>query len=253
MKNETAPMVKEGKPSELIPSLRTVVSTPVPFYHENLEDKIYDRLKAMIVERILQPGERIQLTHLCREMGVSRTPLLNALKRLSAERLVEWVSRHGIYVRRFTLQETVDLYEVRVALESLAARLAAERATAGDVDRLEAMFRDVEISDTPNAMRQYTPLDRKFHWQIVELSGNRQLVEALQSIHMQIFAYQDGIARTIAESVPEHYEFLRALRARDGAACERLMRDHHSRAVERLKRKMEAETGTSKEQEHEKS
>jgi DNA-binding GntR family transcriptional regulator len=58
---------------------------------------------------------------------------------------------------------------------------------------------------------------------------------------MQIFAYQDGIARTVAESVPEHYEFLRALRARDGQACERLMREHHSRAVVQLEQKMEPE------------
>jgi DNA-binding GntR family transcriptional regulator len=179
-------------------------------------------------------------------MGVSRTPLLTALKRLSAERLVEWVSRHGIYVRRFTAREMVELYEVRVALESLAARLAAERATPADVDRLEAMFRDVDTSETREAMQRYTPLDRQFHWQIVQLSGNSQLAAALQSIHMQIFGYQDGIARTIAESVPEHLQFLQALRARKASTCERLMRDHHTRAVERLKQKLKEEETAKK-------
>ncbi|MFB3818573.1 MAG: GntR family transcriptional regulator [Candidatus Methylomirabilales bacterium] len=211
------------------------------FEHQNLEEKIYDRLKAMIMDRRLRPGARIRLSELGREMGVSRTPMLNALKRLSAERLVEWVSRHGIYVRRFTTQEMVELYQVRVALEGLAARLAAEWATPQDVDRLEALFRDVDTSETPEALRRYMPLDREFHWRIVELSRNRQLAAALQSIHMQIFAYQDGIARTIAESVPEHLEFLKALRARDGETCERLMREHHGRAVERLRRRAEAE------------
>jgi len=220
----------------------------VRLHHENLEDKIYARLKSMIIDKRLRPGDRIRLTELCQEMGVSRTPLVNALKRLSAERLVEWAPRYGIYVRRFTAQEMVDLYEVRVALESLAARLAADRVTGPDIDRLEAMFRDVLIDDTPEAMRRYTPLDREFHWRIVELSGNQQLAAALQSIHMQIFAYQDGIARTIAESVPEHYEFLRALRARDGAACERLMREHLSQAVVRLRQKMQVEAQTRKEE-----
>jgi DNA-binding GntR family transcriptional regulator len=215
-------------------------------YYENLEDKIYNRLKAMILDKALRPGERLQLAQLGAEMGVSRTPLVNALKRLSAERLVEWVNRYGIYVRRFTAQEMVDLYEIRVALESLAARLAAERVTTAEIDRLEDMFRNVDTSETPEAMRKYTPLDRDFHWRIVELSGNRQLVAALESIHMQIFAYQDGIARTIAESVPEHKEFLRALRARDSATCERLMRTHHSLAVERLKQKTAAEPPTEK-------
>jgi DNA-binding GntR family transcriptional regulator len=219
---------------------------PVGLHHENLEDKIYDRLKSMILEKQLRPGERIRLTQLSQAMGVSRTPLLNALKRLSAERLVEWAPRYGIYVRRFTAQEMVDLYEVRVALESLAARLAASRVTEADIDRLEAMFTDVAIDDTPEAMRQYTPLDREFHWQLVELSGNRQLAEALQSIHMQIFAYQDGIARTVAESVPEHLELLRALRAHDAARCEQLMRTHHTLAVERLTQKLTAESDSPK-------
>jgi GntR family transcriptional regulator, rspAB operon transcriptional repressor len=225
----------------------TETTSALRLRHENLEDKIYDRLKSMIIDKLLRPGDRIRLTELCREMGVSRTPMLNALKRLSAERLVEWVSRHGIYVRRYTAQEMVDLYEVRVALESLAARLAAERVTEADLTRLEAMFRDVVIDDTPEAMRRYTPVDREFHWRIVELSGNQQLAAALQSIHMQIFAYQDGIARTIAESVPEHREFLRALGSRDGATCERLMREHHSRAVARLKQRLQVETDTRKE------
>jgi len=234
-------MVNEAKSSAGIPDLHAVGSAPVPLYHENLEDKIYERLKAMILDKALRPGDRLQLARLGKEMGVSRTPLVNALKRLSAERLVEWAPRYGIYVRRFTAREMVDLYEIRVALESLAARLAAERVTEADIDRLDAMFQDVVIDDTPEAMRKYTPLDRDFHWRIVELSGNQQLAAALQSIHMQIFAYQDGIARTVAESVPEHKEFLRALRARDGATCERLMRTHHSLAVARLKQKMAAE------------
>lgn len=230
-------MIENRQRTEPTPDARAAMSN-APLYYENLEEKIYDRLKAMILDKALRPGERLQLSQLGKEMGVSRTPLVNALKRLSAERLVDWVNRYGIYVRRFTAQEMVDLYEIRVALESLAARLAAERVTAVDIDRLEEMFRDVDTSETPDAMRKYTPLDRDFHWRIVELSGNRQLVAALESIHMQIFAYQDGIARTIAESVPEHREFLKALRARDGATCERLMRTHHTLAVERLQRRM---------------
>ncbi len=237
-------MANAARSSGSTPGSRPVEppASPLLLYHENLEHKIYERLKAMILDKALRPGERLQLARLGKDMGVSRTPLVNALKRLSAERLVEWTPRYGIYVRRFSAQEMVELYEVRVALESLAARLAAKRITDADIDRLEAMFRGVTISDTPEAARRYTPLDREFHWRIVELSGNSQLAAALQSIHMQIFAYQDGIARTVRESVPEHLEFLRALRARDAGTCERLMRKHHSRAVERLRQRVKAET-----------
>jgi len=216
--------------------------SPVPpIHHENLEDKIYHRLKAMIVEKTLLPGERFLLSRLSRDMGVSRTPLVNALKRLAQEQLVEWVSRRGIYVRRFTRREMVDLYEVRVALEGLAARLAAERIGDPELDELEAMFRRVDTKPSPGALRRYTELDRQFHWRIVELSGNQQLANALNSIHMRIFGYQYGLARPMSESIKEHREFLKALRAHDSDTCERLMRRHHGLSVERLKKAAELE------------
>jgi DNA-binding GntR family transcriptional regulator len=235
-------MVKSGKSSEPIAPLRTAVSGPVPRrYKENLEDKIYDRLKAMIVDRALLPGERLQLTKLGTEMRVSRTPLINALKRLAAERLVEWVNRHGFYVRRFTRREMADLFEIRVALESLAARLATERMRDAEIEELEAMFRGLEVPANEETPWSYVILDRQFHWRIVELSGNPQLVTALGSINMQIFAYQFGMSRSMAESLPEHHEILRALRNRDAALCEQLMREHHGRTTARLRQMADLE------------
>ncbi len=235
-------MSRRMQTADPAPFARPAPPAPLPIQHENLEDKIYDRLKAMIVEKSLSPGERIQLSRLSRQMGVSRTPLVNALKRLAQEQLVEWVSRRGIYVRRFSKREMVDLYEVRVALEGLAVRLAAERTDGAEVDRLERIFHGVDVRSTPAALRRYVELDREFHWRLVELSGNRQLVTALKAINMLIFAYQYGLlARTISASLREHRQILKALRVRDGEACERLMRAHHGRSVERLWKEAEAE------------
>src|SRR5512147_1121588 len=107
--------------------------SPLLIEHENLDDKIYARLKALIADGTLAPGERILQEKLAREMGVSRTPLVNALKRLGQERLVEWVSRRGIYVKRFTMREMAQLFEVREGLEPIAARLAATRIAPDEV------------------------------------------------------------------------------------------------------------------------
>jgi DNA-binding GntR family transcriptional regulator len=228
------------KPLSLRRTIRPTAAPPIRIEHENLDDKIYARLKTMILERRLLPGERFLLSQLSRQMGVSRTPLVNALKRLAQEQLVEWVSRRGIYVRRFTKREMADLYEVRVALEGLAVRLAATRIHGLEVGQLEALFRDVDLQPTPAALRRYVELDREFHWRLVELSGNRQLLNALKAINMLIFAYQYGLlARTISESLREHRRILKALRARDGETCERLMRAHHGRSAEKLRREAE--------------
>ena len=106
----------ETGPGQLLQSVRTGALS-LAIQHENLEDKIYTRLQALIVERKILPGERIPPDQLAREMGVSRTPILNALKRLAQERVVEVFPRRGIYVRRFTKREMARLFAVREVLE----------------------------------------------------------------------------------------------------------------------------------------
>jgi DNA-binding GntR family transcriptional regulator len=225
-------------------SRRTPRSTALPslrIEHENLDDKIYARLKALIAERRMLPGERILQDRLAREMGVSRTPLVNALKRLAQERLVEWVSRRGIYVKRFTKREMARLFEVREALEGLSARLAAPRIDGVEADQLIEMFRGLDLSPTPAAVRKYVERDRYFHWRLVEIAGNEQLAQALESVNMMFFAYQDGLVRPAAETIHEHYPILEAMRRHDPDASEAAMRLHIRRSVERLEKEAEAE------------
>ena len=220
---------------------RRPVTPSLRIEHENLDDKIYARLKTMIVERRMLPGERILQDHLAREMGVSRTPLVNALKRLAQERLVEWVSRRGIYVKRFTKREMARLFEVREALEGLSARLAAPRMDPAEANQLIEMFRSLDVTPTPAAVRKYVERDRYFHWRLVEIAGNEQLAQALESVNMMFFAYQDGLVRPAAETVQEHYPILEALRRHDPEASEAAMRLHIRRSVERLEKEAEAE------------
>lgn len=209
--------------------------------HENLEDKIYTRLKALIVGRKILPGERIPLDQLSREMRVSRTPILNALKRLAQERVVEVFPRRGIYVRRFTKREMARLFAVREVLEGLAARLAAGRIERSEVERLAASFRGCKGPSTAALVRQYVQRDRAFHARLVKVAGNEQLTAALESVYMMFFAYQDGLVRPPAETLPEHQAILEALDRRDPEASEAAMRLHLRRSAAQLEQEAEAE------------
>lgn len=209
--------------------------------HENLEDKIYTRLRALIGSRRILPGERILLDQLARRMGVSRTPVLNALKRLAQERLVELLPRRGIYVRRFTKREMARLFRVREALEGLSARLAATRIERADTDRLAELFRGFEGKLTPALIRRYVERDRRFHWRLVEIAGNEHLAAAMDSVNMMFFVYQDGLVRPPVETLPEHRAILQALRQRDPEASEAAMRLHVRRSVERLEQEADME------------
>jgi len=211
--------------------------------HENLDDKIYSRLKRMIADGELPPGQRILQEKLARDMGVSRTPLVNALKRLAQERLVEWVSRRGIYIKRFSLKEMAQLFEVREGLESVAARLAATRIKQAEVRAFTRMFEGFGVKPSPAEVRRYLKCDRQFHWRLVELTDNPHLAAAMESVNMMISAYQVGVPRSLAESLPEHRTILEALARRDPDASEAAMRVHIRRSVERLWQRARSEEG----------
>ncbi|MGH7312158.1 MAG: GntR family transcriptional regulator [Candidatus Rokuibacteriota bacterium] len=206
----------------------------VPIQHENLDDKIYAQLKGLLATRQLPPGQRIVPERLAQQMGVSRTPLLAALKRLAQERLVEWVSRRGIYIRRCTKREMARLFELREVLEGLAARLAATRVTAEEVGRLVGLFQGLDVSPTAAAVRRYIERDRHFHGRLVELAGSPPLAQAMDTVNMLVFAYQDGLVRPAAETVREHWPILDALGRRDPDGAEAAMRHHIRRSTERL-------------------
>jgi DNA-binding GntR family transcriptional regulator len=215
--------------------------SPLRIEHENLDDKIYARLKGMIADGALPPGQRILQEKLAREMGVSRTPLVNALKRLAQERLVEWVSRRGIYVKRFTMREMAQLFEVREGLEPIAARLAATRIAPAEVNRFKQMFDGFSTKPSAAEVRRYLKCDRQFHWRLVELTENPHLAAAMESVNMMISAYQVGVPRSLAESLPEHRAIIDALGRRDPDASEAAMRAHIRRSVERLWQRARAE------------
>lgn len=209
--------------------------------HANLDDKIYARLKRMIAEGQLEPGQRIFQEKLASDMGVSRTPLVSALKRLTQERLVEWVSRRGIYVKQFSLKEVAQLFEVREGLEPIAARLAATRISPGEVRQFKRLFDGFSTKPSPADVRRYLKSDRRFHWRLVELTENPHLAAAMESVNMMISAYQVGVPRSLAESLPEHRAILEALGRGDPDASEAAMRVHIRRSVERLWQRARAE------------
>ena len=145
----------DGVTSVVGPSPRGANGGGLPVERANLDDHIYARIKAMIVDGTLLPGERVVPEQLARDMDVSRTPTLSALKRLSQERLITWRSRRGVFVRRLSKRELAMIFEVREVLEGLATRRAATLITPPQVERLHALFADIDPTDTPANRRAY--------------------------------------------------------------------------------------------------
>lgn len=207
-----------------------------PIDHVNLDDKVYARVRSMLASGRLEPGSRIVQEDLAAMLGVSRTPLVNALKRLAQEGLLTWVPRRGIFVRSLDAAELARLFEVRACLEPLAAELAARAITRQEALDMERTWTSMaELPDTPESHGLFVERDRAFHWRLAELSGNSYLMAALAPVNALASAYLHGAPRPWEDTVPDHLSIIEGLRNGDPTASAQAMRHHISLTLDALR------------------
>ena len=214
--------------------------------HENLDFKVYRELKAMIVDRRFEPGDKILQEKIAREFGVSRTPLMCALKKLEQEKLVQAVPRRGFYVRRFTKEEVLEAFELREILEGLAARRAAEVITPAQAEKLRGFFREADRTDSPQDIKRYAEEDRRFHQFLIELGGFDLLNDILENYNIITVSYRidvmEGLVRHPRETLPEHHALIEAIASGRPEQAEKLARQHFNRSRQQLLKEMRQET-----------
>ncbi len=210
--------------------------------HENLDFKVYRELKSMIVDRKLKPGDKILQEKIAREFGVSRTPLMCALKKLEQEKLVQAVPRRGFYVRRFTREEVLEAFELREILEGLAARRAAHIISPVQADRLRGFFRDADLSDSTQGIKRYAEEDRRFHQFLIELGWFDLLNDILENYNIITVSYRidvmEGLVRHPRETLPEHEALIEAIASGKPEQAEKIARQHFNRSRQQLMKDM---------------
>ena len=213
--------------------------------HENLDQKAYEIIKSMITERQILPGEKIPQEKLAQELGISRTPLVSALKFLEHEKLVESKPRRGYFVRLFSKQEMVSIFELREVLEGLAAKRAAANITNKEIEILNGFFRAFAESTNITDFRAYAKEDRRFHNFITEIGAKEFLKSILQTCNIIAASYQylssEGLVRPPSETIEEHLAVIDAIGNRDSAAAEKLMRQHLKNTIVHLRQEIEEE------------
>ena len=207
--------------------------------HENLDQKAYSIIKKMITDRKLLPGDKISQEKLAQDLGISRTPLVSALKYLEMEKLVEAKPRRGFYVRLFTVQEMVSIFELREVLEGLAARRAAAHITDVQIEKLNRFFAPFKSEENITDLRTYARQDRQFHSFVTEVGAKEFLKSILQTYNIISFSYQvissEGLIRSPNETIQEHLAITEAICSRDANKSEELMRHHFKQSIARLK------------------
>lgn len=194
-----------------------------------LTDKAYSQIKEWIINFRLGPGSHLSIQDLADSLGASRTPVREALSRLEQEYLVARTPMKGFAVKTLDLNEIEDLFEVRAALEGVAARQAAERMNPNIRADLAAALRTTASWIKKREKSRLIPLEQNFHMKILEASGNVPLIEVGRGILERIWAIQRFNIITsdmLTEAHAQHEEIFEALCAGNPRLAEAAMRKH---------------------------
>jgi DNA-binding GntR family transcriptional regulator len=205
----------------------------VPFTRVILRDQVRDVLLSRVLSGAYPPGSRLVETRIAQELGVSQAPVREALRDLEQLGCVEYEPFRGSSVRALSVGDLLEAFPVRAALEGLACRLAAERITDAQLERLGALIEEMRAADD---RRAESAADSAFHAAIVEAAGNATLTRQWNQLlpHSRTFismTLPDSSAGSVAD---RHVPILDALRRRDAAAAAAAMEAHLAEVAARL-------------------
>lgn len=226
--------------------LRTIADT-------DLTQTTYDLLRARILAGGLSPGERLRLEALSAQLGISRTPIRDALNQLAAEGLIEIRPRRGTFVARVDQRSVVELYQLRLMIDTFVGTLVAPTVTPRQLRHLRRLFGAIAAQvhgDAYHDYGAYLQADRAFHSAIIALAGNQRLSSLYEEVNLPLWlvrAQQEaGLEQhhDAATSLAGHRAILEALELRDPERAARALAEHIGFARRRLDRWLSDEPAT---------
>jgi DNA-binding GntR family transcriptional regulator len=200
-----------------------------PIVKEGLRDIVYKQLHEMVESSRFIPGARINVEELTVEMGVSRTPIWQAISKLEKEGLLKSIPNKGVFVETFSPEALIDLFSVREVLECLAARLSAQHIQEEIIVQLEQNLAKQQEVISERDMGGFSRLDTEFHETIYQTSGNSFLIEILNDIKKKLRPAVVHMDIILAELYRDHQELLNALRSRDADRAQNAFITHNER------------------------
>ncbi|NLW17322.1 MAG: GntR family transcriptional regulator [Firmicutes bacterium] len=222
----------------------------IPVKLENykpLRENVFEHLREAILKGQLAPGERLMEMQLAAEMGVSRTPVREAIRKLELEDLVVIIPRRGAYVAGLSIKDVAETFEVRAALEALAASLAAERITPEELEEMERILARVGAAAEADDRPQLVALDEEFHNLLYKASRNERLMQILSNLREQIKRFRSttlAVPGRVPEVLQEHRKIAAAITQQDAELAHKSALEHIENAenalMDWLRRKKES-------------
>jgi len=187
-----------------------------------LKKKIYDILKGEIVTLRLSPGEPLLEQNLAKRFKVSRTPVREVLNRLNHEGLVELIPQKGAFVAKIGFTDAREIFQIREALEGIAAKISASRFTKEELDEFESALDTEDLEEAEK-------VGRKLHQSIVQKAENKRisgLIDMLRGQIERMYFFARNLPGREKRSLQEHREILQTLKMKNGELAEKVMRKH---------------------------
>lgn len=205
----------------------------------SLADQVFDHIETDILNGKYQRGEILTENKLCSELGVSRTPVREALKRLEQEHLIE-DSQKGIVVVGISEKDLEDIFTIRKEIECKAAEMAAENHTDDQLAIIKEALEFQEFYLKKNDPDRIKAMDSRFHETIYKMSGSIIFYDVLEPLHKKILKYRKASVSNSSRaeaSVAEHRAIYEAIAARDGKLTSKLIKQHLDNAYNHMKKK----------------
>ncbi|NLP43336.1 MAG: GntR family transcriptional regulator [Peptococcaceae bacterium] len=194
--------------------------------YKPLREIVLEALREAIINGVLEPGERLMEIQLAEELGVSRTPIREAIRKLELEGFVVMTPRKGAYVAGVSYKDIKDVFEIRAALEGLAAGLAAEKITDEELEQLE---RVLHYEKEPDNLEDMIQSDTDFHALLYKASRNEKLIGILGNLREQIQRYRAtslAVPGRVRYAIAEHRDIVDAIARHDVKEAQALATAH---------------------------
>ena len=209
--------------------------------YQPLREVVCETLRNAIVAGTLKPGERLMEIQVAEELGVSRTPVREAIRKLELEGFVVMIPRRGTYVSDLSIKDVNEVYEVRTALDVLAAGLAVERITEEELEEMERLLVVFGECIEANDMDKIVDADSKFHDILYKATRNERLIGIVNNLREQLTRFRSlsmSYPGRLKDMLEEHTRLVEALGQRNATVAQKLANDHMANAEQTLLKTM---------------
>jgi len=208
-----------------------------------LSDKVYAAIKEMIANHRFQPGARLNVERISKELEVSRTPVWEAVRRLQQEGLLQNIPYRGVFMVEMTLERALELYQAREGLEGVAARLAALDPSEKILDKMKETLENQVMMFEKGDLLGYSRTDFDFHGMIHKMSRNTVLQEMLDSLKTKMQPITMEVRPLLPRLYEDHLEIVELIRSKDPEKSEKAMRRHNRVVQNQIQKEIERLAG----------